>query len=979
MIEGGTFEGEAAVAVAGFFQNLGINIGFDQLVKQVAKHLPKKGEIVPTGSSDIAAEITDEERLLLKPGIPPWLRPGTRNELPSSQKMLQGGGKFDKTARILGKEVEEVEVKVLDDVTQRPQDRFHEPHEQMEVDTDVQVSKPSEGNSVISDEAFVQQAIKLDPDSPGIRQAAGLAADGLTDTQRSYFTNYSGITDRKYVAKAIEELTRNITRLKDFPDDYNKMASHVATWWKDNYELMGPDFGEVIRRAYRDFSLPLDPKVSRQGLDDLGIPWERQIREQLGLTAEGLGAYSMLLEEGGIRYSKLATTLKNLEANGIDFTDVMETFVSFSEKLDLVAIPLRRAKRYWGLSGHSQQKLFQESVMREDPYRSFTRRRANKLEDPHFNVDFEELNRKGASVVHDDNHFESVRDLWSRYKDGDLDAGNTLKAYIEYVSHTNPRKSYGNIVNLTDVLQKELSKGNTDARKNLFYAQMLHTAGPQTASAASSIAQVISEPIGHLFSPIMLGQLNKSGVREMLYGMGQFSGLLSGLNQGRKAAMRMIFDGKLTNSPQRIELNATNFKDKQEQIKNLTAGALRELENDKSLSTAERAFKRIRIAYNYHLQVASMHPVVQAGTRFLTAQDQMLMITKAHQEASARGFVKAFDDGKITGLGDKENISGYIKYELDNIFEDGIRHGVITDGEVLEAAKGITMQRSIPTEAEVRQFRPQGSPLEKLALADNFFRTLDSASKDDPIFRYFNPFVRVGYNFNDQLMRGLYGQVSVIPGAAQLFPKYQAILRGEMGAVAEMQLKSQVAYTRLAFMGNVGMALNGLSTGYNPPEGMPRESFIVPAPWTDKGYYAISHARLQPFSAGISLTADVVQAFQRGLMTLADYQREMTGILTSFAASSLDQTFFQGFQKMTETFNLEMISKGTWSKSLADVYIAVPNPLALTREWFNVIQPYSTYNMDPHNPSYGSLAACCWTLFWRYWQPCTHKSLYRTA
>ena len=949
MIEGGTFEGEAAVAVAGFFQNLGINIGFDQLVKQVAKHLPQRGAIVPTGSSDLAADITEEERLLLKPGIPPWLRPGTANELPSGQKMFQGGGKFDRAAEILRKDVEEVEVKILDDVTQRPQDRFHEPHEQMEVDTDVQVSKPSEGNSVISDEAFVQQAIKLDPDSPGIRQAAGLAADGLTDTQRSYFTNYSGITDKKYVVKAIEELTKNIDRLKKFPDDYNKMAAHVATWWKDNYPLMGPNFGDVIRNAYRDFALPMDPKVSRQGLDDLGIPWERQIREQLGLTVEGMGAYSMLLEEGGIRYSKLATTLKNLEANGIDFTDVMETFVSFSEKMDLVAIPLRRAKRYWGLGGHSLQKLFQESVTKEDPYRSFTRRRANKLEDPHFNVDFEELNQKAVSVVHDDGHFESVRELWTRYKDGDLDAGKTLKTYIEFVSHTNPRKSYGHIVNLTDVLQKQLALGNSEAHKNLFYAQMLHSAGPQTASAASSIAQVISEPIGHLFSPIMRGQLNKTGVREMLYGMGQFSGLMSGINQGRKAAMRMIFDGKLTNSPQRIEMNAKTFKDHQEQIRNLTRGALRELEADKSLGPSKRAFKRIAIAYNYHLQVASMHPAVQAGTRFLTAQDQMLMITKAHQEASARGFVKAFDDGKIEGFGSKETIANYVTHELDQIFEDGIRHGVITDGEVLDAAKGITMQRSIPTAAEVAQFRPEGTLAGKTAFSDSAFRALDRASKDDKLFRYFNPFVRVGYNFNDQIARGMYGHLSAV-GMGDLFPRYQAILRGEMGPVAEMQLKSQVAYTRLAFMGNVGMALNGLSTGYNPPEGLPRESFIIPAPWTDKGYYAISHARIQPFSSGISLTADLVQAFQRGLMTPADYTRELTGIITSFSAVMLDQAFFNNFQKMTETFNLEMISKGLWSKTLADMYIAVPNPAALTREWFNVIQPYSTYNMDPHNP-----------------------------
>tara|TARA_R100000406_G_scaffold36680_1_gene24260 strand:- start:1069 stop:2709 length:1641 start_codon:yes stop_codon:yes gene_type:complete len=344
-----------------------------------------------------------------------------------------------------------------------------------------------------------------------------------------------------------------------------------------------------------------------------------------------------------------------------------------------------------------------------------------------------------------------------------------------------------------------------------------------------------------------------------------------------------------------------------------------------------------------------MHPVVQAGTRFLTAQDQMLMITKAHQEASARGFVKAFDDGKIKGFGDKETVANYVTHELDKIFEDGIRHGVITDGEVLEAAKGITMQRSIPTAAEVAQYRPEGTIAGKVAFSDSAFRALDRASKDDKLFRYFNPFVRVGYNFNDQIARGMYGHLSAV-GMGDLFPRYQAILRGEMGPVAEMQLKSQVAYTRLAFMGNVGMALNGLSTGYNPPEGLPRESFIVPAPWTDKGYYAISHARIQPFSAGISLTADLVQAFQRGLMTPADYTRELTGVITSLSAVMLDQSFFNNFQKMTETFNLEMISKGLWSKTLADMYIAVPNPAALTREWFDVIQPYTTYNMDPHNP-----------------------------
>ena len=121
-------------------------------------------------------------------------------------------------------------------------------------------------------------------------------------------------------------------------------------------------------------------------------------------------------------------------------------------------------------------------------------------------------------------------------------------------------------------------------------------------------------------------------------------------------------------------------------------------------------------------------------------------------------------------------------------------------------------------------------------------------------------------------------------------------MAGEFGEVAEMQLKSQVAFTRLFVMSQAGMALTGNVTGNFPPDGMPKNSWIIPTPWTSTGYTAIPHNRIQPFSSIASITADLVTLLRDKAINEKKYNQAVSLFVASLGIAALDQTFLSGLQ-----------------------------------------------------------------------------------
>ena len=221
------------------------------------------------------------------------------------------------------------------------------------------------------------------------------------------------------------------------------------------------------------------------------------------------------------------------------------------------------------------------------------------------------------------------------------------------------------------------------------------------------------------------------------------------------------------------------------------------------------------------------------------------------------------------------------------------------------------------------------------------------------------PFARLSWNFLDTLGRSFYA-LDPTGLIEKSVPRYKAIISGEMGEVAEMQLKSQVAFTRLFVMSQAGLALTGNLTGNYPPDGMPKNSWIIPTPWTSTGYTAIPHDRIQPFSSIASITADLVTLTRDQGLGEKKFTQAASLFVASLGIAVLDQTFLRGLQNQVEYLDLNgyVNKEGTGlklSRVGSDLATNVPHPYnplfwaGFTRQLFDLVQPYQTMNSDPNN------------------------------
>ena len=273
----------------------------------------------------------------------------------------------------------------------------------------------------------------------------------------------------------------------------------------------------------------------------------------------------------------------------------------------------------------------------------------------------------------------------------------------------------------------------------------------------------------------------------------------------------------------KIGPSAGNLKLKQDQLEHLYKGAKEELIKNKA-----GLGEHLNLGIWFNIQTLANHPFMHIGVRSLTALDDTIKSIHGGQIATGRAFREAAESGNVyQGL---LNIKEGVHKNYAKVFEDGVRDGIIVDPEVIAAAKNITFQTAIPHSGHQ---------------ITNAFRQVQNASDNSAIFKFFTPFVRVSYNSLDSAVRHtLVG----LPGFNQIVGRgpgsYKEILAGEMGRVAQQQLKSQVAFGRMYMMSIAGMAFTGNMTGSNSGD-MPRNSFIIPSPATKTGYIAIPYDRIE--------------------------------------------------------------------------------------------------------------------------------------
>lgn len=951
MVEGTKPNAQVLTAAVGFIQNLGINVSVNQVLKYFAKPgtavdgvKQLEGSATPNRPA-LPSDSFDRSRALNRKGQP---------RLPG-QKGLPGNDIEEvvveiideptvQAAKALGRDPEEV-AKAVNDVQTPPYRPDAEPSDVFEVDNFTSTARPSKGNTYGSEEAMMREIMRESDELK--RNGTVVGKDGFNQANRSFFMNWSSITEDESLQAALQELTKPFKYLDTAGNEAMNLMIKGRQFWEANKGLL-TDGPEGFAKAMYDYGA-VAPMDARKGMNDFGgMDWKRVMREEIGLSQEGFLVMSLAGEQLGVQISKMGRMLNQLEFGGMDFTRSMEVYVNYAEKADLLLVPLRRAKRVWGLEGFAQQTKFQKQAAKLSKSNIDTAL-GDYVNSPNATV------RDLTTIGFDDvDPGMTLREMWEKYKAGDEEAGKLLKAYVDFMGNIPPSGTLQQMRMMNQIINRYMKNGSKEAVRALWYATMLATTEPIKAAATGGVLQVLSQPLGNMtrgavgmIKNSIPGIFSKTGnleaKRALLYGVGQWAGLTSNLDASLQVLIRSLKNDELIHTTQRLEgLTSKSRKQKSLEIdfahKNIMDRLIRENAPE---------WQKVRAGINYNLQLAGLNPKLQLPNRILTAVDQAAITSVGNSEAVAQGFLKAYDDDKMDALG------AYIDASTRSIFEDGIKTGRVQRGEVLEAAKQITMQADIPMGnadykvpannwtglAGAARGIAQGAAGGAAGATNTAFKQIEQAGKNSGVIGFWNPFVRVNYGFLDKV-----AQMEPTGFLTNLVPRYRSIIAGEMGPALEMQLKSGIAFTRLMLASFGGIALAGGVIGKNAPAGMEdfEDSFIVPNSTSKSGFTAIPFGRLQPYSSYLSALADVTNGFKRNVINTTQYDKLVAELLMSMGMNSLDNSWQQGFQKMAQLLDM------------SNIQTAVPNflaeltalPVSGLRQPIGVFQPYETMQGD---------------------------------
>jgi hypothetical protein len=798
---------------------------------------------------------------------------------------LEGEATTARTAQVLGKKEADV-VKALDDTKTPDYNNLYEPHEVEGIDSAVPVGNPSKGKTFISDEALVQESLRK----------AGIGEDGLTAADRKYFTNWGAISDSTGVQRALQEATQTLKRLKDYPDDLKGALGRAQDWWNENRFLVDNNLDAAVLNFSQEMVEPLKSKQGVVALLDGRIPVDKLLREYTNVSEEGYVAAALMGEELGIRIQKLARQAMNLEAaDQIDFTKTIENLLDLHDKANLFLIPLRRGKRKWAVEGSLQQRKSINSIKDADI------QGAIKKADP-VKYDADPRSFEVQKLTENDTGF-TIRELWERYKGGDDAAGDTLKAYLHAIAYSDPKNATAQVENLSSLLYDQLRKGKGDAVANLYYGFMLSRVATQTASATSNIVRIVGEPMGAILSG------------ERAYGLGQLVGGWSHAYDGLKAAAKAFKENRSLIGGSKLDEAMYDLKLRQTKLDEVYAGYKKQMAAEGNKDPA----KAFAAAAHYWGQTLANHPITSIGNRFLLAQDEASKVIFASQVATGRAWKEAAE----LGFKDSKDINRIVNQHFRNVFKDGVATGKIVDADVLDGAKHLTFQSNIPENGN---------------FIDKAFLGIKDATDTSGFWRFFSPFTRVSYNILETA--GRYEPTGMF---RKLDKRYKAILAGEMGDVAQLQLKSQIALGWTTLTSITALAGFGFTTGFNSGD-KPKTSFILPD--GKGGYTALPYNKIEPYATIIAVVSDAVNGLRDDVISQGQYDRFMSEMMYSLGMATFDKSFLSGMNNLTAMLDVKNFGEGTAIGLANSAGVVSPALVRMLADWVNPNLTISTDTND---------------------------------
>ena len=628
---------------------------------------------------------------------------------PASNKIFEQRvlpGSPEDIARQTGKSVDEVR-KSLDDKQRIKYTYDKEIHEAAQtVDELVEANKPSKGNDFVNDEALQQKMLGED----------------RIEYDDTYFSNLEALTSEDSVAVAIARATDGLKRMPKFSEDTAFAMSKASRFLDATLDKLDDNFDEVVDQFFDQMTDPLPRSVnSKTGefdqASDLQEVWdvgsqvarddgliELGLREYRISNVEGMAAGAALVEELGRRLSKQAQVVSALETGNVEFTKAVEDFFKLEDKLNLFAIPLRRAKRQWAITGTLQQREMIEALQDADIFKPGVSKRRKGS----YTQDGYQLTKIYKSDV--DMEGYTSRELWERFKSGNKEAGDTLKLYIHTVAYGNSRTMLTEIDNLDKILKEQLRKGNADAGRNLMYQYWLSRLAPQTASIASNIFNSGVMPIG----TALMG--------EKAYSRGMIVGSVTSISEAFQNAAKAWKRGQGMFGSSKFDNDAKALSVRRANEEKLWKGT-QKIMNREGANGAQKAAAFL----NHVRRKFSMMPGMDFAIRGLSAGDDFFNTITASQIATGRAYKEAADTDNW------KDLDRLVKQHFKNVFRGGVATGKIIDPEVIEASRYITFQRDIPVADDANQ-------------VDKAFRWLGVASSGSSFFNYLSPFTRLTWN-----------------------------------------------------------------------------------------------------------------------------------------------------------------------------------------------------------------------------------------
>ena len=344
----------------------------------------------------------------------------------------------------------------------------------------------------------------------------------------------------------------------------NKRKHNVRIYWEPKDQITIDEVPESFSRRSTSEDIP----------DDV------YLREFGQVDEDGFAVAGLIAEELGIRMMKAAQVADNLEGIGVDFSKAVENLLDLHDKAGLFLTPMRRAKRRWSLEGTAQQRKQIRKLRDADITDALSA-------EPKINIDssYRDLDAFQVKGV-DGADRNTIRELWDLYKGGDSEAGQTLKAYINIVAHSDPRTVLTNVVDLTKTLTDNLKKGTSDAVKALLYAARLSRLGTQIVANVNTTLNTVGLGVGNVLSGVGPGL--RGDWSEAAYGWGQFLGGMDALADSWKATRRAYRTGEsMKASPGRTDLELKNLKEKQSILTENYKNVMKRL-NDTKAPASER-------------------------------------------------------------------------------------------------------------------------------------------------------------------------------------------------------------------------------------------------------------------------------------------------------------------------------------------------------------------------------------------------------